>query len=216
MRPPAVERIVIAGPAGDLQGVIEDPRDALAPAPRAFAVLCHPHPLHGGTMDNKVVTTLARSLHELAMPTIRFNFRGVGESAGAFDEGRGETDDALAAVAIGRQRWPDAALWLGGFSFGGLVALRAATSPGGDTLARLITIAPAFTRYYDSPAAVPVPRCPWLLIQGDADEVIAAADVIAWARALSPAPTLIAMPGVGHFFHGHLNALREAILGNVR
>ena len=216
MSPPPVERIAIAGPAGPLQAVVEDPRAAGAPPPVAFAVVCHPHPLHGGTMDNKVVTTLARTFHELAMPTIRFNFRGVGESAGSFDEGRGETDDALAVVNFGRQRWPGAALWLAGFSFGGRVALGAASRPQAGAVARLVTIAPAFTRYYASPAEVPVPPCPWLLVQGDADEVIDAADVITWARAISPPPQLAVLPGVGHFFHGNLNLLRDTILASVR
>ena len=216
MSPPPAERLAIAGPAGPLQAVVEDPRAAGAPAPAAFAVVCHPHPLHGGTLDNKVVTTLARTFHELAMPTIRFNFRGVGDSAGSFDDGHGETDDALAVVGHGRQRWPGAALWLAGFSFGGRVALGAASRPQAGAVARLVTIAPAFTRFYASPAEVPVPACPWLLVQGDADEVIAAADVIAWARVLSPPPQLAVLPGVGHFFHGNLNLLRDTIVAAVR
>jgi alpha/beta superfamily hydrolase len=215
MMPPGTERLVIPGPVGELEAVIEDPRTADA-AVAAFAVVCHPHPLHGGTLDNKVVTTLARTCHELAMPTIRFNFRGVGASAGSFDDGRGETADALAVAAFGRQRWPGAALWLAGFSFGGHVALRAARHDGGVDAARLITVAPAFTRYYESPAAVPMPACPWLIVQGDADEVIPPQEVIAWARALKPAPDLVVLEGVGHFFHGRLNELRAAILARVR
>jgi alpha/beta superfamily hydrolase len=207
---------VVPGPAGVLEAIVEDPRAPDAPLPAAFAVVCHPHPLHGGTMDNKVATTLARTFHELAMPTIRFNFRGVGTSAGSFDEGRGETEDALAVVTYGRQRWPGAALWLAGFSFGGRVALGASCRPEAGTVARLVTVAPAFTRYYASPADVPVPACPWLLVQGDADEVIAAADVIAWAKAIVPPPDLVVLPGVGHFFHGNLNALRDTILASVR
>ncbi len=167
-------------------------------------------------MDNKVATTLARSFQELGVPTLRFNFRGVGESAGSFDEGVGETHDALAVVAQGHALWPGAALWLAGFSFGGHVALRAARQPGGEGVQRLVTVAPAFTRYYDSPAAVPMPRCPWLIVQGDADEVIAPQEVIDWARALEPAPDLQVMPGVGHFFHGRLNELREAVVGWAR
>ncbi len=214
--PPRPERLVIAGPAGDLQAIIEDPREPGAPPPAAFAVVCHPHPLHGGTMDNKVATTLTRSFHELGVPTIRFNFRGVGASAGSFDDGRGETEDALAAVAFGRQRWSGAALWLAGFSFGGYVALRATRQPGGEHAARLVTIAPAFTRYYDSPAAVPMPACPWLIVQGDADEVIPPQDVITCARALQPAPELVVMEGVGHFFHGRLNELRETVVAWAR
>ena len=212
MSPALAQRLVIPGPSGPLQAVVEDPRGANAAPPAAFAVVCHPHPLHGGTMDNKVATTLARSIHELALPTIRFNFRGVGDSAGSFDEGRGETDDALAVVAYGRQRWPDATLWLAGFSFGGHVALRAACRPEAMPLTRLVTVAPAFTRYYASPAEVARPSCPWLIVQGDADEVIAAAEVIAWARAIVPPPDLVVLPGVGHFFHGNLNLLRETIL----
>jgi alpha/beta superfamily hydrolase len=209
--PPRPEPLLIDGPAGTLQIAIEDPSATGAPAARAFAVVCHPHPLHGGTMDNKVVTTLARSFTELGVPTLRFNFRGVGSSTGSFDDGHGETDDALAVVAFGRQRWPDAQLWLGGFSFGGHVALRATRQPGAAGVARLVTVAPAFTRYYATPADVPLPPCPWLLLQGDADEVISAPDVIAWARAMQPPPDLVVLPGVGHFFHGNLNPLRDAV-----
>ncbi len=207
---PRAERITIEGPAGDIEALIEDPTGTGAAPPAAFAVVCHPHPLHGGTMQNKVVSTLARSCNELGLPTIRFNFRGVGNSAGTFDDGRGETDDALAAVAMGRQRWPDAALWLAGFSFGGYVALRAASE--GARAAQLITVAPAFTRYYDSPATVPMPGCPWLIVQGDADEVIEAPVVIDWPAALSPAPTLVVLAGVGHYFHGSLNELLEEVV----
>ncbi|MGB9329374.1 MAG: hypothetical protein WCB10_01260, partial [Steroidobacteraceae bacterium] len=108
----------IAGPAGGLQALIETPApeaDSAAPV-SAFAVVCHPHPLFGGTMDNKVVYTVARAFEQLHSPAIRFNFRGVGASAGVYDEGRGETQDALAVIAYGRHRWPQAALWLAGFS----------------------------------------------------------------------------------------------------
>jgi len=102
-RPPRAEPLSIAGPAGPIEALLEDPQ---APANAGFAVVCHPHPLYGGTMTNKVVHTVARSLQEQGMPTVRFNFRGVGRSAGQFDEGRGETADALAVVAWGRERWP--------------------------------------------------------------------------------------------------------------
>ena len=109
------------GPAGAIDLALNDPGESR----RGIALIAHPHPLQGGTRDNKVVTTLARSAQALGAATIRFNYRGVGASSGSYDEGRGEIDDALAAVAEGRQRWPDAALWLAGFSFGGIVALRA-------------------------------------------------------------------------------------------
>lgn len=216
MTPPRTERLLIAGPAGSLEVVVEDPHEANSPSPGAFAVVCHPHPLHGGSLDNKVAATLARTFRELAMPTLRFNFRGVGQSAGSFDDGRGETDDALSVVQLGRQRWPGRALWLAGFSFGGLVALRTALDPRAGQVARLVTVAPAFTRYYDSPIAVPVPPCPWLIVQGDADEVIDAQEVVGWARRLQPAPEIAVLVGVGHFFHGSLNQLRDTILANVR
>ncbi|MEP7312350.1 MAG: alpha/beta fold hydrolase [Pseudomonadota bacterium] len=216
MIPARAEPLTIAGAAGDIEALIEVPAAPDAAPPSAFAVICHPHPLHGGTMHNKVVSTLARTCNELGVPTIRFNFRGVGKSAGAFDEGSGETDDALAAVAVGRQRWPDAALWLAGFSFGGYVALRAASRGDGARATHLVTVAPAFTRYFDSPAAVPMPACPWLIVQGDADEVIDAQAVIEWAKRLVPPPRLAVLEGVGHFFHGRLNQLRDTVMESLQ
>src|ERR1700722_3706332 len=124
VRAPRAERLAIAGPAGKLEALIETPvsEGSAGGDVSAFGVVCHPHPLYGGTLDNKVVHTLARAFEERGAPTIRFNFRGVGESAGSYDEGRGETEDALAVIAFGRARWPQAALWLGGFSFRGAAA----------------------------------------------------------------------------------------------
>ena len=117
------EVLTLAGPAGPLETKLEFP-DGDEASPRVFGVACHPHPLFGGTMDNKVTHVLARAMMECGAPAFRFNFRGVGASAGSFDNGRGETDDLAAVVAEGRRRFPDAALWLGGFSFGAFVALR--------------------------------------------------------------------------------------------
>jgi alpha/beta superfamily hydrolase len=206
---PRAEAVQISGAAGMLEAVVEDPSPGKAPA--AFIVVCHPHPLHGGTMTNKVVTTLARTAHAQGVPSVRFNFRGVGGSEGAFDEGRGETLDVLATVAFGRQRWPGAALWLAGFSFGGVVALRASTTRGVGSVEKLVTIAPALGRNFGSARDIEVPSCPWLVVQGDADEVIDAALVINWAEQLVPAPDLAVLPGVGHFFHGHLGALQSEV-----
>ena len=175
--------------------------------PRAiFAVICHPHPLHGGTLNNKVVYTMARTFQDFGAATIRFNFRGVGGSEGGFGNGLGETDDALAAIAYGRNRWPSAALWLGGFSFGGAVVIRAASLT---KAARLVTVAPAISRVDVSTVALP--DCPWLIIQGDADEVVDPQEVVAWAAQLTPSPQVTVLAGVGHFFHGHLHELRAAI-----
>ena len=161
-------------------------------------------------MHNKVVTTLARSFNELGLPALRFNFRGVGASAGVHDDGRGEVADALAVVASGRARWPEANLWLAGFSFGGVVALRAASRMS--SVKRLVTIAPALERYFQQPVDVPLPPCPWLLVQGDADDVLDATRVLALANALSTPPTIVTLAGAGHFFHGRLNDLRDAVL----
>lgn len=214
MKPPRTERLAIPGPAGDLEALIETPavQDAEARPVRAYAVVCHPHPLQGGTLDNKVVYTVARTLGQLGAAAIRFNFRGVGASAGRYDDGRGEAADTLAAIDFGRQRWPHAALWLGGFSFGGAVAVRIAAEA---RAARLVLVAPGIT-VIDVDASA-VPACPWLIVQGDADEVVPPEAVLGWARSLTPAPGVPApevrlLPGVGHFFHGRLNDLREAVL----
>lgn len=211
MNAPVVEKLVLAGPAGALEAVVEVPAGVDSPA--AFMVACHPHPLHAGTMNNKVVTTLARTAHALGVPTIRFNFRGVGASAGSFDSGRGEVEDALAAVAAGRQRWPDAQLWLAGFSFGGIIALRVSCHAAAGRVAKLVTVAPALGRDFSDPRDIEVPACPWLIVQGDADEVIDGALVIEWAGRINPAPRLAVLPGVGHFFHGRLVELQQQVQG---
>lgn len=201
------QRVDLPGAAGRLEAVVEVPQEAAEPA--AFIVVCHPHPLHGGTMGNKVVTTLARAAHLAGVASIRFNYRGVGASEGSYDDGRGETEDALTAVAHGRHLWPRAQLWLAGFSFGGCVALRCATAHGVGHVDRLLTVAPALASQFSSPADIAVPRCPWLVIQGEDDDVVDPRQAVVWARALEPAPALLLLPGVGHFFHGALNTLQE-------
>ncbi|MBV8876640.1 MAG: alpha/beta hydrolase [Gammaproteobacteria bacterium] len=211
LKPAQGERRTLPGPAGSLEALIEAPAAELSGAPAAFGVICHPHPLYGGTLDNKVVWTLARAFQQLGAPTIRFNFRGIGASTGTHDEGRGEVADALAVIAHGRQRWPQAALWLGGFSFGGVVALRAAATAGP---ACLVTIAPGITK--SDVSAVPRPACPWLIVQGEADDVVPAQLVTAWAHRLSPAPELLILPGAGHYFHGRINELRDTLVEFMR
>jgi alpha/beta superfamily hydrolase len=208
------EPLSLTGSAGRLEVLVEVPEGAGTPS--AFVVVCHPHPLHAGTMNNKVVTTLARAAHELSIPTIRFNFRGVGASEGSFDEGRGETEDALAAVAYGRQRWPNAQLWLAGFSFGGYVALRASTTRGVGTVERLLTVAPALGRNYESPRQIQVPKCPWLVVQGEDDDVVDPVVTADWVEQLDPVPQLIMLPGVGHYFHGQLLTLQQHVVPFLR
>jgi uncharacterized protein len=210
MKPPRAERLGIPGAAGQIEALVELPAAAPAAegdAPARFAVACHPHPLYGGTLDNKVVYTLARAFVELGVPAIRFNFRGVGGSAGQYDDGAGETDDVLAVIAYGRERWPGASPWLGGFSFGGAVAVRAAARARPE---RLVTVAPGITRV--PMEGVASPACPWLIVQGDADDVIEPAAVLAWAQRQSPAPTVRVLAGAGHFFHGRLHELRQVVL----
>jgi alpha/beta superfamily hydrolase len=202
-RPPRPEKVVIAGPAGALEAVVEEPHGH---AGERFGVICHPHPLHGGTLTNKVVHTLARTLQEAGVSTVRFNFRGVGASAGSFDEGVGETADAIAVVEWARKRWAGAAPWLGGFSFGGAVAIRAAGAVGAQ---RLITVSPAIGRIEIGEVAV---HCPWLIIQGDADDVVEPQSVLDWASRLNPAPAVTVLAGAGHFFHGRLHDLRNAVM----
>lgn len=199
------EPLSIGGPAGALEAMLEDPGGASV---AEFAVVCHPHPLHGGTMHNKVVHTLARVFVELGLPTLRFNYRGVGASAGRYDNGRGETEDALAVIAAGRLRWPQAAVSLAGFSFGAIVALRAVGHAA--PVRRLISVAPPVMRA-DMPLAER-PQCPWLIVQGDADEIVDHRQVAAFAASCSPPPQLRVLPGVDHFFHGRLRELHEAVL----
>ncbi len=202
-QPPPPEPVVIPGPAGQLAGIVEDPRSAPQPG---FAVLCHPHPLHGGTMQNKVVHTLARAFQEAGYASVRFNYRGVGASGGHYDEGRGETEDALAVIAWARRRWPAAPLALAGFSFGALIALRAAAV---ERPKCLVTVAPAVSRI--DYAQLVRPECPWLIVQGEADELVDYRDVQAFAARFVPPPELRLLPGVDHFFHGRLQELRALL-----
>jgi len=196
------ESVVIPGPVGKLEAVLEIPANARTDV---IGVICHPHPQFGGTMTNKVLYTLARAMHEHRVPTLRFNYRGVGGSEGQYDDGVGETDDALAAIDWMRARWPNAGLWLAGFSFGGGVALRASVRT--DT-ARLVTIAPAAAR---QPAPAQLPTCPWLVVQGSADDVIPARMVLDWLLTLPINPDAELIEGAGHFFHGQLNELRQIV-----
>ena len=200
-------RVLIDGPVGPLEAMAEEGSNAVAP----YALVCHPHPLFGGTMENKVVTTAARALNASGMPTLRFNFRGVGASAGRYDDGRGETEDAAAVAAWGARRWTGRSVLIAGFSFGAYVALRLAqTLPP----TRLITIAPPVGRFDFS--ALAAPACPWLILQGDADDVVRPQDVRDWAATAAASAHLVMLPGVGHFFHGHLSGLRDAIVREIQ
>jgi len=202
----AAQSLMLPGPAGDLETRLDYPSGADPAAPAAFAVVCHPHPLFGGTLTNKVVHTLSRASNDVGMPSLRFNFRGVGASAGTHDEGRGEVQDALAVIRYGRERWPQAQLWLAGFSFGAAVAVRAA---GEAQPAGLIAVAPAVDRI-DIGAVTP--GCPWLVLLGDADDVVSPQRMLEWAQALRPEPQIRVLAEAGHYFHGRLPELRDIVV----
>ena len=200
----ATQHVVLAGPAGRIEAALDLPADDIKP--RGLAVVCHPHPLHGGTMHNKVVQTLARAFIGLGYRCLRFNFRGIGASEGAWDEGRGEIDDALAAVAA--QRGAGEALVMSGFSFGGYVASQAAARllalPGAQSAERLVLVAPAVRNF--PMATVPEDT---LVIHGEVDDVVPLVAIFDWARP-SALPVTV-LPGAGHFFHGQLPALKQIV-----
>lgn len=195
------QRLAVAGQAGAIECALDEPSSHDAPL-RGIAVLCHPHPLHGGTMDNKVVQTLARALRQVGWRTVRFNFRGVGASQGHWDGGRGEVDDALAVIAAVRDA--TLPLALGGFSFGGYVASQAAARLQ-PPVQQLVLVAPA-TGNFDV-AAVPEHT---LVIHGEADDVVPLASTLDWARPQTL--PVVVVPGVGHFFHGQLPLLKSLVV----
>ena len=206
-KPPQKKALTIDGPAGELEALLEWPGEIDAVG---CAVVCHPHPLHGGTMQNKVAHTLARAFVSAGFATLRFNFRGVGKSAGEFDNGIGEIDDVLAAAGWIRHEYADLPLWIGGFSFGAAMAVHAAAAlmPAG-----MVSVAPAVTRFAGNLERQP--DCPWLIIQGDQDELVDIEETIAWVNDLEPGPALEVFPDTEHFFHGKLVQLREAAQGFV-
>lgn len=201
------EKLEVAGPAGRLEALLEAPQES---DPIGAAVICHPHPLHGGTMQNKVVHTLARAFVARRFLTLRFNFRGVGGSDGEFDDGRGELQDALAVGREAKGRLAGAPFWFAGFSFGAAIAIRAAIESRADGL---VSVAPAIARVAESSGAEP--RCPWLVVQGDSDELVPIDDTIEWVNGLEPGPELRVFEGAEHFFHGKLVELRKAVEGFV-
>jgi alpha/beta superfamily hydrolase len=200
---PAVERITVAGPAGAIEAMIERPPGA---RPDIVAVCCHPHPLYGGTMQNKVVHTLARACQDQRVTSVRFNFRGVGASAGAHDDGVGESEDAAVVADRALRETGASRLWSLGFSFGGFVAYRLATLR---RAAALVTVAPPVQRFDFT--KLPVPECPWYVAQGDRDDLVDHERVLAWTRTLVPAPDVRVLAGAEHFFHGRLTELRSLV-----
>ena len=200
---PRTEKRVVTGPAGAIECAIEAPPGAS----RGLAVICHPHPQHGGTMDNKVATTLARAFAQAGWRAARLNFRGVGASQGAWDEGRGEIDDAVAVADALRQGADEALAWAG-FSFGGYVASHAAVARPGSPRGPLVLVGPATDNF----SVAPVPP-DTLVIHGELDDTVPLKATLAWAR--PQALPVVVIPGGGHFFQGQLGLLKSLVLRHL-
>lgn len=190
----------IQGPAGKLEIAMGTP---IGMDRSAIGIVCHPHPLHGGTMYNKVVTTLSRAFQGLGLTTVRFNFRGVGNSQGSFDHGRGEVDDLLAVVKWLQNEMGHQEIWLAGFSFGAFIAANGAVQLPAK---KLVTVAPPVMHF--PMRDLPPILCDWVLVQGEQDDVVPPEEVFVWAESRQPPPTILRFPEAGHFFHGQLGELR--------
>lgn len=200
------QRLLLAGPAGQLEAVTTAPAQGALSDQSLVAVVCHPHPLHGGTMDNKVVTTLVRTYRDLGVPVVRFNFRGVGRSEGEFDNTVGEVEDLLAVVEWVKQCYPAAGVLLAGFSFGSSVAAQASHRMGA-VLRDLVLVAPPVERYsYDMEGRFPVPVA---VVIGNQDELVDVEGVYAWAKQLEKPAALLTYPDATHFFHGVLAEVKR-------
>ena len=199
---------LITGPAGQLEIQVGEP---IGESRSAWGIICHPHPLHGGTMHNKVVTTLAKTFQGLGVLTVRFNFRGVGQSTGEFDQGRGEVEDLLAVIDWVQQERPQQEIWLAGFSFGAYIAARVAMQL---PISKLVTVAPP-VEHFPLPSWPPI-TCPWIVVQGELDEIVPAKKVFAWAESRNPQPLILRFPQASHFFHGLLGELHTRLTVALR
>ena len=186
MFPEKETSLLIDGPSGSLEAIATP---AVADLGKAAVVICHPHPQMQGTMHNKVVSTLSKTCLTLGMPTVRFNYRGVQASEGVYDEGVGEVADALAVLTWLKNCFPERAIWLAGFSFGGAIAYKAALQ---FSVEQLITVAPSVVHF--ELAKESEPTCAWVVVQGEADEVIPPKAVYNWLNGLSRMPKLIKVP----------------------
>ena len=194
----SASRLMVEGPAGKIETDVNDPGDAR----RGIALIAHPNPVQGGTKDNKVVTTLAKAFYALGYVTARPNFRGVGASEGAHDEGRGETEDLLAVAAQLKRTYGELPLVLAGFSFGSFVQTRVAKRLKAE---RIVLVGPAVNRFPAETVAGDT-----LVIHGERDDVVPLAAVLDWARPQSL--PVVVVPGGEHFFHGRLNALSDIVV----
>ncbi len=192
--------LLLSGGAGTIEAKLHIPKaDDSAHSVKAIAICCHPHPLFGGAMTNKVVHTVTKTFTRMGIATLRFNFRGVGKSAGIHGEGLGESEDLLALCRLMRSSWSEQELWLAGFSFGSWITARCAKEAKAD---RLLSIAPP-VQYFDFNDAE-MAECPWLVLMGEKDEIIDPELVYHWIKCRTQPPELITFPEAGHFFHGQI------------
>ena len=206
--PDKQQRFLIDGPSGGLEVLTSSPSAVAKPSyENTVCIICHPHPEQGGTMDNKVVYTLAKVMDDLGIKSVRFNYRGVGQSVGQYDHGNGEQKDLLAVVEWVTTVLPRADIWLGGFSFGGFVSLKAS---GQINPKQIISIAPAAGQpYFKNISEI---LCPWIYVQGDKDDVVLPHNAYDWIDTLKHKPHLIRMADAGHFFHNKLIDLKKILL----
>jgi alpha/beta superfamily hydrolase len=196
-----VETLLVPGPAGNIETDIQTPSGAPNGMPRGIALIAHPNPLQGGSKDNKVVTTLARTFEKLGYVSVRTNFRGVGASAGSHDKGIGETDDLVTVAEYAMNRFATRNLLLAGFSFGSFVQTRVAKRL---TCERMVLVGPAVSRF----ATEAVPETT-LVIHGEHDDVVPLQAVFDWARPQNL--PIVVVPGGEHFFHGRLTLLAQIV-----
>ena len=200
----------IEGPAGFIDIAIDAPAAQGPQAPRGIAVIAHPHPLFGGTLDNKVVQTLARAFTQCGWTAVRFNFRGVGGSTGQHDEGRGELEDMLAVV---RAAAPQGPLAFAGFSFGAFVTSHAFAALSSERdITKLVLVGTAASRFQVAPIA-PESHTNTLVVHGEQDDTVPLAAVLDWARPQLLPVTVV--PGGGHFFHGQLPLLKSLVVRHL-
>lgn len=202
--------LFVAGPAGRIETLLAAPRGK----PVAVCLVCHPHPLYGGAMSNKVVYSLASAALQAGALTARFNFRGVGKTEGAHDHARGEIDDTVVMAGWLRAQLPGVPLVLAGFSFGAYVSLAAAARC--KPALQLSVSVPLSGDYIDGAALPPHPGCPWLAVHGTGDDVVDYARTRAALEAYTPPPRLVTLDGAGHFYHGRLTELHDAVLPFLR
>ncbi|RLA05530.1 MAG: alpha/beta hydrolase [Gammaproteobacteria bacterium] len=197
---PGENKLSLPGEVGNIEAILHLPRENVNNIQSGpIFICCHPHPLYGGAMSNKVVHTLCRTFSKMGLPSLRFNFRGVGESKGTHDNGIGESRDLLLLCNIMKQNWPDSPLWLAGFSFGSWVAAHTAKQVGAE---QLLSIAPP-VKHFDFDT-FDKPDCPWLILMGEEDEIVEPQSVFDWVDSQKSPPTLIKFAETGHFFHRQL------------